>query len=138
MIDDTYIHNIHLYYAPCLTCWALFGSLVPAMCNRTSCAQVHELPRSHCGDNLEGTLFSWLYIYNAHLASVRFEHSVCDGSLMTIYICIYVCIYVYICMYTCIYMHLYVYMYPTQPNYPPKNPANSHLLHPTHLQTVPI
>ena len=27
------------------------------MC-RTSCAQVHELPQSHCGDNREGTLFS--------------------------------------------------------------------------------
>ena len=25
---------------------------------RTSCAQVHELPQSHCGDNREGTLFS--------------------------------------------------------------------------------
>ena len=25
---------------------------------RTSCAQVHELPQSHYGDNLEGTLFS--------------------------------------------------------------------------------
>ena len=36
----------------------LFGSLVPAMWNRTSCAQVHELPQSHCGDNREGTLFS--------------------------------------------------------------------------------
>ena len=23
-----------------------------------SCAQVHELPQSHCGDNREGTLFS--------------------------------------------------------------------------------
>ena len=22
------------------------------------CAQVHELPQSHCGDNWEGTLFS--------------------------------------------------------------------------------
>ena len=47
----------HLYYAPCFACGALFGSLVPAMCNRTSCAQVHELPQSHCGDNREGTLF---------------------------------------------------------------------------------
>ena len=37
---------------------ALFGPLVPAMCNRTSCAQVHKLPQSHCGDNREGTLFS--------------------------------------------------------------------------------
>ena len=26
--------------------------------NRTSCAQVHELPQNHCGDNREGTLFS--------------------------------------------------------------------------------
>ena len=26
----------HLYYTPCLTCWALFGSLVPAICNHTS------------------------------------------------------------------------------------------------------
>ena len=25
--------------------------------NRTSCAQVHELPQSHCGDNREGALF---------------------------------------------------------------------------------
>ena len=48
----------HLYYAFCLACRALFGSLVPAMCNRTSCAQVHELPQSHCGDNQEDTLFS--------------------------------------------------------------------------------
>ena len=34
-----------------------FGSLVPAMCNCTSCAQVHELPQSHCDDQ-EDTLFS--------------------------------------------------------------------------------
>ena len=47
------------------------------------CAQVHELPQSHYGDNREGTLFSWLHIYYAHLAFVRFEHSVCRGSLMT-------------------------------------------------------
>ena len=26
--------------------------------NRTSCAQVHELPQSYFGDNQEGTLFS--------------------------------------------------------------------------------
>ena len=24
----------------------------------SSCAQVHQLPQSHCGDNREGTLFS--------------------------------------------------------------------------------
>ena len=76
----------HLYYGPCLACWALFGSLLPAMCNRTSCAQFHELPQYHCGDNREGALFSWLHIYYAHLVFVRFEHSVCRGSLMTTYL----------------------------------------------------
>ena len=35
------------------------------------------------GDNREGTLFSWWHICYAHFASVRFEHSVCCGSLMT-------------------------------------------------------
>ena len=43
-------------------------------------------PQSHCRDNQEGTLFSWLHTYYAHLASVRFEHSVCCGPLMTTYI----------------------------------------------------
>ena len=74
----SWISYDHLYYAPYIACWALFGSMVPAMCNRT-CAQVHELPQSHCGEKREGTLFSWLHICYAHLASVRFEHSVCRG-----------------------------------------------------------
>ena len=72
-------HSNKFFYAPCLTCWALFGSLVPAITvrhvpkcmsyhgaikllhiyiyiyiiikimhlgtwNRTSCAQMHQLP----------------------------------------------------------------------------------------------
>ena len=55
------------------------------MCDHTSCAQVHELPQSHCGDNWEDTLFLWLHINYTHLALVRFEHSVCRESLMTTY-----------------------------------------------------
>ena len=47
----------------------------------TSCAQVHELPQSYCGDNQEERL----HIYHAYLASVRFEHAMCRGSLMTPY-----------------------------------------------------
>ena len=39
----------------------------------TSCAQVYELPQSHCGDDEAGALFSGLHIYCAELASVRFE-----------------------------------------------------------------
>ena len=42
----------HLLYAPFLAYWAFFGSLVPAMFNRTSYDQVHE-----------STLFPWLHIY---------------------------------------------------------------------------
>ena len=49
-----------------------------------SCAQVHELPQSHCGDNREGTLFSRLHINYTHLASVRFEHSVCNGLMLRV------------------------------------------------------
>ena len=30
----------------------------PGYHHNGSCAQVHELPQSHCGDNREGTLFS--------------------------------------------------------------------------------
>ena len=52
----------------------IFGSLVPAMCNSTSCAQVHELPQSYCGDNWEGTLFSWLHIYNFKMLYKRVEN----------------------------------------------------------------
>ena len=35
------------------------------ICNRTSCAEVHELLQSHCGDNWEGTVFmiACIYIY---------------------------------------------------------------------------
>ena len=35
-----------------------------------TCAQVYELPQSHCGDNREGTLFSGWHIYYAHLTPI--------------------------------------------------------------------
>ena len=79
----SWITYCHKHFAPCFACRALFGSLVPAMWNRTSRAQVHELPQSYCGDNREGTLFPWFHIYYAHLASVRFEQFVWRGSVMT-------------------------------------------------------
>ena len=49
------------------------GSLVLAMCNRTSSAQMHELPQSRCGDNREGTFFSWLHITLRSSSSGRFS-----------------------------------------------------------------
>ena len=69
-------HNGFAWQLMYLDCWALFGSLVLAMCNRTSCSKGHELPQNHCGDNLEGTLFSWLYMYYVHFAYLKFEQSV--------------------------------------------------------------
>ena len=53
----------HLYYTPYLVSWVLFGSLVPAVCNRTSCAQVHELLQSECGDKRGAHYFNDMYIY---------------------------------------------------------------------------
>ena len=35
------------------------GSLVPAMGNRTSCAQVHQLPQKNFDNKQDSTLFSW-------------------------------------------------------------------------------
>ena len=61
----------------------------------TSCAQEHELPQSQCGDKREDTLFSWLHIYYAHLAFVRFELSVCRGSLITNFMCHFIHVYMY-------------------------------------------
>ena len=88
--------------------------------NHTSCAQVHELPQSHCDDNLQSTLFSWLHIFYAHLASVRFKCSMCREHLCPLYIydTTYICnihidyIYTYmhsICM--CIHIHIHIHMH---------------------------
>ena len=38
--------------------YAIMKIMIPAMCNRASCTQVHELAQTHYGDNWEGTLFS--------------------------------------------------------------------------------
>ena len=35
-----------------------------------SCAQVHELPQSHCGDNREGTFFSWFHCFIYHFVAL--------------------------------------------------------------------
>ena len=73
-----------LYYSLYLVCCALFVSLLPAMCNRISCAQGHELPQSHCDDNKEGALFPWLHIYIIPILLFEiFEHYLCCGSLMS-------------------------------------------------------
>ena len=75
---DVIIYD-HLYHAPCLACRA-----------------VHELLQSHCDNNREGKLFSWLHIYYAYLASVRFEHSVSWITYDHKYIYTYIYIYIYI------------------------------------------
>ena len=57
--------------------------------NRTSCAQAHELPQSHCGDNRRAHYFhSCKYIY--------------------IYIYMYIYIYIYD-IYYIIYIYIYIY-----------------------------
>ena len=80
----TWVIFNQFYYAPCSTCWTLFGSLV------------HEFPWGHwwIGNNREGTLPVCLttYIYYAHLTSMRFEHSVCQKSLLTSFIMLLACL----------------------------------------------
>ena len=67
------------------------------MCNRTSYTCVHELLKNCCGDNGEGTLFSWLHVY---IMSI----------LHLIYININIYIYIYIYIYVCMYMYI-IYIY---------------------------
>ena len=50
-----YMQSLKQCALPVITTIALWLHLGT---NRTSCAQVHELPQSRCGDNREGTLFS--------------------------------------------------------------------------------
>ena len=67
----------------------------PGHMNRTSCASVHELPQSYCGDDREGALFSWLRVYYTHLASVRCVSWITYDHLWS-FIYIYIYIYIYI------------------------------------------
>ena len=78
----------HLYYAPCLACWALFGLLVPTMCNRTSCAKC----------------------MSCHKAIVVITGRAHDN--IYIYILCIICIYVNMYIYTIyIYYIYYIYIY---------------------------
>ena len=51
----------------------------------------HELLQSHCGDDREGTLFSWWYVY----ISISIYLSI---YLSFLYIYIYIYIYIYVCV----------------------------------------
>ena len=57
------------------------------------CVTVHHVPKCMSCHKaivvITGRAYCF-HIYYAHLASVRFEHSVCRGSLMTYYIYIYI------------------------------------------------
>ena len=47
----------------------------------------HRVLKSHRSKMIKIYMLSWKYIsYYAHLSSVRFEHSMCRGSLITTYI----------------------------------------------------
>ena len=54
----------HLYYAPYWSCRSLVGSLVPTMCNRTSCVQVHGCHKAIVAISRRAHCFhDWIYIY---------------------------------------------------------------------------
>ena len=74
---------IYIYIPSDYVLWQLMRL---RMHSRTSFVQVHELPESNCGGNREETLSSYLHIYYRLLASVRFEQSMCCGSLIVTYL----------------------------------------------------
>ena len=63
-------HLLPLTLRSLLSLLRFFGSLVPAMCNRTWSAQVHEISESQCDDSQECTLLFQLLVYYVHLISV--------------------------------------------------------------------
>ena len=72
----------HLYYAPCLACWALFSSLVPAMCFH---------------DNIYIMLI-FCEIWALRVSGITYDH-------------LYMYVYMYICIYIHTYIYLYIYIY---------------------------
>ena len=52
-----YVCIIYIYIYTYIYMYIIYIYITQLM-HRTSCAQVHELPQCHCGDNREGTLFS--------------------------------------------------------------------------------
>ena len=77
----------HLYYAPCLACWALFSSLVPAMCFH---------------DNINIMLIFLLWDLSTPCVG--------DHLRPLIYVCIYVHMYIYTHIYLSIYIYIYIYV----------------------------
>ena len=76
-----------------------------------SCAQVHEFQQNHCGEKRESTMFSRLNIYYTYLSFVRFEHSVCRGSLRIAYIYVHIIsIYIYVCIYKKLQQNYFIYL----------------------------
>ena len=75
--------------------YAIRKTMCPPGYHHNGFVVTHELGHKMYGYTLLISLFSWLHIYYAHLAYVRFEHSVCRRSFITTYI------YIYIYIYTC-------------------------------------
>ena len=86
LVVFAFILHIYIYtYTKLLTCIVCLQSSFTGVkwllwFMKTMCP-----PSCHCGDNREDTLFSWIHIYYARLASVRFEHSVCRDHLWPLY-----------------------------------------------------
>ena len=82
------ITTVALWQLMLLGTWCIVGYVTwsPILC-----AQVHELPQSHCGDNRKGKFLSWRHIYDARYYYYFFIYYYSLGcffenwSLMTIY-----------------------------------------------------
>ena len=64
--------------------------------NRTSCAQLHEMPQCIYISIL--CIYIYMYVYLIHIYTYMFVY-------------IHICICIYVCMYVCVYMYMYIYTY---------------------------
>ena len=131
-----YIQSWKQFALPVITTMALWQLMhFETWCTScTPCAQVHELPQSHCGDNREGRLFSWLYIYITPILLLWDLSTLCVVDLSTsdhlhkyihyinihtrtytysihLYIYLYIYIYTHTYIYIFIYIYIYIYIY---------------------------
>ena len=72
----------------------------------TSCAQVRELPQSHCGDNREGALSICvcIYMYIIYIYTYIHIYNICIYIYIYRYIYIYVSLCVCVCVCVCVFV----------------------------------
>ena len=89
-----------------LILWSLL-SLLSTFWFRIPYAKVHKLPQSHCNNELEDTLFSWLHIRYMSYYIYYILYIIIYYILHIIYSYIFIKLYMYVLI---LYIYIYIYM----------------------------